>query len=171
MFPNDQRPFKGLVYSYGLLKGTTVFQWSFIQNSMCPYDHVEDTNGFQWPVRQPVFSCEPSEETKWYAHLPCSYNHSEGNNVFHQPFGLWFVFLLGILNLIERGLIPRAARISLEKPPVLPKPAHLHEFQAKHKKTTAASKDKEVLLTMSAKPFSIIGEELSGVHMTSVCLT
>ncbi|KAH0620109.1 hypothetical protein JD844_014720 [Phrynosoma platyrhinos] len=43
----------------------------------------------------------------------------------------------GILNLIERGLIPRAARITLEKPLVLPRPVPLHEFHTKHRKTAA----------------------------------
>ncbi|XP_054858749.1 IQ domain-containing protein H [Eublepharis macularius] len=40
----------------------------------------------------------------------------------------------GILNLIERGLIPRAAKLTLEKPLVLFKPAAFHEFHAKHRK-------------------------------------
>ncbi|XP_061451893.1 IQ domain-containing protein H isoform X2 [Rhineura floridana] len=43
----------------------------------------------------------------------------------------------GILNLIERGLIPRAARITLEKPPVVLKAVPLHEFHTKHKKPAA----------------------------------
>ncbi|XP_062998735.1 IQ domain-containing protein H [Elgaria multicarinata webbii] len=43
----------------------------------------------------------------------------------------------GILSLVERGLIPRAARITLEKPPVLPKPVLLHEFHTKYKKPAA----------------------------------
>ncbi|XP_014380003.2 IQ domain-containing protein H isoform X1 [Alligator sinensis] len=40
----------------------------------------------------------------------------------------------GILNLIERRLIPPAAKIILESPPVLPKVAPLHEFHKRHKK-------------------------------------
>ncbi|XP_048338155.1 IQ domain-containing protein H-like [Sphaerodactylus townsendi] len=43
----------------------------------------------------------------------------------------------GILSLIERGLIPRAAKITLEKPLVLPKPAPLHDPHTKHKKPAA----------------------------------
>ncbi|XP_066491304.1 IQ domain-containing protein H isoform X2 [Tiliqua scincoides] len=43
----------------------------------------------------------------------------------------------GILNLIERGLIPRAARITLEKPPVLLRSVPLHDFHKKHQKPAA----------------------------------
>uniref|UniRef100_A0A8C0INK3 IQ motif containing H n=1 Tax=Chelonoidis abingdonii TaxID=106734 RepID=A0A8C0INK3_CHEAB len=45
----------------------------------------------------------------------------------------------GILNLIERRLIPPAAKITLESPPVLPKAAPLHEFHKQHKKPVVAS--------------------------------
>uniref|UniRef100_A0A8C8SX66 IQ motif containing H n=1 Tax=Pelusios castaneus TaxID=367368 RepID=A0A8C8SX66_9SAUR len=38
----------------------------------------------------------------------------------------------GILNLIERRLIPPAAKITLESPPVLPKAVLLHEFHKQH---------------------------------------
>ncbi|XP_037767668.1 IQ domain-containing protein H isoform X1 [Chelonia mydas] len=40
----------------------------------------------------------------------------------------------GILNLIERRLIPPAAKITLESPPVVLKAAPLHEFRKQHKK-------------------------------------
>ncbi|XP_070619459.1 IQ domain-containing protein H isoform X3 [Erythrolamprus reginae] len=62
----------------------------------------------------------------------------------------------GILNLVERGLIPRAARITLQKPPVRPKPVALHEFQTKYKKVVAdgsrQSEKAEAMPLPSEKP-------------------
>ncbi|XP_074862580.1 IQ domain-containing protein H isoform X5 [Carettochelys insculpta] len=49
----------------------------------------------------------------------------------------------GILNLIERRLIPPAAKITLESPPVLPKAAPLHEFHKQHKKPVVDSQGPE----------------------------
>uniref|UniRef100_F7DEI8 IQCH-like ATP-grasp domain-containing protein n=1 Tax=Ornithorhynchus anatinus TaxID=9258 RepID=F7DEI8_ORNAN len=43
----------------------------------------------------------------------------------------------GILSLLERGLIPAAAKITLENPPVLPKAAPLHPFPKPYKAPTS----------------------------------
>ncbi|XP_043350464.1 IQ domain-containing protein H isoform X3 [Dermochelys coriacea] len=50
----------------------------------------------------------------------------------------------GILNLIERRLIPPAAKITLESSPVVPKAAPLHEFHKQHKKPVVGGNGSKV---------------------------
>lgn len=61
------------------------------------------------------------------------------------------VCFIGILNLIERRLIPPAAKITLESPPVLPKAAPLHEFHKRHKKPVSG-KHRVLVVTVSQIP-------------------
>uniref|UniRef100_A0A674IUR2 IQ motif containing H n=1 Tax=Terrapene triunguis TaxID=2587831 RepID=A0A674IUR2_9SAUR len=60
----------------------------------------------------------------------------------------------GILNLIERRLIPPAAKITLESPPVLPKAAPLHEFHKQHKKPVVGKDKGLIILIRVAVPLA-----------------